>query len=256
MNRVLIAVGEREIGEQFQNSMSQEGLQTALVWNPIQMVEFCKQHTPDFILVDLGFSESGLWSALQAVRGIGSLANIPLYGLFMAPDQHVLEQAKAAGFANAFSMQSGAGEAIQAIKTQLPPDGMQAEAATATETVTSRDPSLNRLREIASDVIRVTNGLQGNVSEYGDDGPELFGYIVSSGKDIREKLNTLPDYSLHDKELRHDFRNMIGSVTGFAELILMEPGLSAESSEGLSNLRLWSKEFVDILDVQKEEATV
>ncbi len=56
------------------------------------------------------------------------------------------------------------------------------------------------------------------------------------------------------RKLRHDFRNMIGSVTGFAELILMESGLSLESTEGLTRLRRNSKEFVDILDLQKAEA--
>ena len=67
--------------------------------------------------------------------------------------------------------------------------------------------------------------------------------------------NSVADFSLHDKELRHDFRNMIGSVTGFAELILMESGLSYESTQGLTRLRENSREFVDILDMQKAEAT-
>ena len=76
MNRVLIVAGGRQTGERYQQALGQEGFQTAVVWNPIQMVEFCRQHTPDFMVVDLDLAELGLWSALQAVRGIGTLANI------------------------------------------------------------------------------------------------------------------------------------------------------------------------------------
>ena len=48
---------------------------------------------------------------------------------------------------------------------------------------------------------------------------------------------------------------MIGSVTGFAELILMEPGVSPAPAQGMTQLREWSKEFVNILDEQTAEAT-
>jgi hypothetical protein len=48
---------------------------------------------------------------------------------------------------------------------------------------------------------------------------------------------------------------MIGSVTGFAELIMMEPGISPDSTRGLGRLRERSREFVNVLDEQKAEAT-
>jgi hypothetical protein len=111
------------------------------------------------------------------------------------------------------------------------------------------------LREVTRDIVNTTVQLKPRVGEYGDDGPELFGYIETSSIAIRKKLNAVEDFSLHDKELRHDFRNMIGSVTGFAELIMMEPDISTESTHGLSRLRERSREFVDLLDAQKAEAT-
>ena len=104
--------------------------------------------------------------------------------------------------------------------------------------------------------MQVSASLKARIGEYGDDGPELFSYIVNSGHEIRKKLNGISDFSLHDKELRHDFRNMIGSVTGFSELILMEGGLSPESTAGLTRLRENSSEFVHILDQQRAGATV
>ena len=252
MNRVLIVAGERTTGERFQEAMGQTGYQTAVVWNPMQMVEFCRQHSPYIMVVDLDLSEFGLWSALQAVKGIGTLANIPFFGLSSTGDSQLLEKAKAAGFAAVFPTHEGTRSVLQALEGGIEEaNGLEEEPPQET---TSRDPSLNQLRELTRGVINLTVQLKENMSEFGADGPELFGYIESAGIAIRKKLSTVEDFSLHDKELRHDFRNMIGSVTGFAELILMEPGVSPKPSQGLVQLREWSKEFVNILDEQKAEA--
>ncbi len=252
MNRVLIVAGERTTGERFQEALGETGYQTAIVWNPMQMVEFCRQHSPDFMVVDLDLSESGLWSAVQAVKGMGTLANIPFFGLSSTGNVQLLEKAKAAGFNSVFPTHEGTRSVLDALQGRIEEEtGVPEEPA---PDVASRDPSLNRLREITREVISSTMRLKGHMEEYGADGPELFGYIESSGIAIRKKLNTVEDFSLHDKELRHDFRNMIGSVTGFSELILMEPGVSPQATQGLTQLREWSREFVEILDNQKAEA--
>ena len=253
MNKVLIVAGERQTGEKFQEAFGREGFQTAVVWNAIQMVEFCRQHEPDFMVLDLELAEQGLWSAIQAVRGIGMLANVPFFGLVPAADQSLFENAKAAGFLSVFPTHGSTSQVVEAVRREVArPQSPVEEEVTD---VVSRDPSLNRLRELARDIVHTSAALTHRVGEYGEDGPELFGYIQNSGREIRKKLNGVADFSLHDKELRHDFRNMIGSVTGFAELILMEIGISQESTLGLTRLRQNSKEFVDILDMQKAEAT-
>ena len=253
MNRVLIVAGERHNGERFQQALGQSGFQTAVVWNPMQMVEFCRQHSPDFIIIDLDLAEFGLWSAIQAVKGIGTLANIPLFGLSSTGNPQLLEKARAAGICSVFPTHEGTRPVVEALEGRLEIESEEPEEGLPDDLV-GRDPSLNRLREINRDIVNTTNQLKSLVSEYGDDGPELFGYIENAGHTIRKKLNTVEDFSLHDKELRHDFRNMIGSVTGFAELILMEPGISPTSTQGLSSLRERSREFVNILDEQKESA--
>ena len=253
MNRVLIVAGERQTGERFQQALGESGFQTAVVWNPMQMVEFCRQHLPDFMVVDLDPAEHGLWSAVQAVRGIGTLANIPFIGISSIGNPQVLEKAKAAGFGSIFPTHQSAQTVVDELQGLMERNPPEPEFDDSADIVT-RDPSLNKLREITRDIVTTTFRLKELVPEYGEDGPELFGYIESAGAAIRKKLNDVEDFSLHDKELRHDFRNMIGSVTGFAELILMEEGISPESTQGLSRLRERSREFVEILDEQKASA--
>lgn len=253
MNRILIVAGERQTGERYQQALGQEGFQTAVVWNPIQMVEFCRQHTPDLLIADLDLAELGLWSAIEAVRGIGILANVPFFGLASTANQHLFEKAKAAGFLAVFPTLDSSRQVLEALRRDVARHQVAVKVDAAD--IVSRDPSLNRLREIARNIIQTALSLRPRIGEYGEDGPELFSYIENSGNEIRKKLNGVADFSLHDKELRHDFRNMIGSVTGFAELILMETGLSYESIEGLTSLRRDSKEIVDILDMQRAGAT-
>jgi CheY-like chemotaxis protein len=214
------------------------------------MVEFCRQHTPDFMIVDLDLSELGLWSSLQAVRGIGTLPNAPLFGLASAANPQLFEKARAAGFLSVFPTHDSSRAVVNALRREIERVNAPAEVAD----VIGRDPCLNRLRELSREILQTAASLRPRLAEFGEDGPELFGYIENSGVAIRKKLNGIADFSLHDKEIRHDFRNMIGSVTGFAELILMESGLSLESTEGLKRLRHNSREFVEILDTQKAEA--
>ena len=254
MNRVLIVAGERTIGERFQEALGRRGHQTAVVCNPMQMVEFCRQHIPDTIVIDLDLAEHGLWTSVQVVKGMGALENVPLFGLSSTDFPKLLEKAGAAGFSAVYPTHMGTQSVLAALEGCMEKEnGLEEEPEVE---VFSRDPSLNRLRELARDVINTTVRLKVHMAEYGADGPELFGYIESAGIAICDKLRTVEDFSLHDKDLRHDFRNMIGSVTGFAELILMEPGISPAPAQGLTELREWSKEFVNILNEQKADTPV
>ncbi len=198
MNKVLIVAGERQTGERYQQALGQEGFQTAVVWNPIQMVEFCRQHTPDFMVVDLDLAELGLWSAVQAVRGIGTLANVPFFGLASAANPQLFDKARTAGFLSVFPTHESSRPVIDALRREIERVNAPAEAEVAD--VIGRDPSLNRLRELARDIVQTAASLRPRVVEYGEDGPELFGYIENSGIAIRKKLNGILDFSLHDKE--------------------------------------------------------
>ena len=254
MNRVLIVAGERTIGERFQEELGRRGHQTAVVCNPMQMVEFCRQHIPDTIVIDLDLAEHGLWTSVQVVKGMGALANVPLFGLSSTDLPKSQEKAGAAGFSAVYPTHVGTQSVLAALEECMEKEnGLEEEPQVE---VISRDPSLNRLRELTRDVIATTVRLKVHMAEYGADGPELFGYIESAGIAICDKLSMVEDFSLHDKVLRHDFRNMVGSVTGFAELILMEPGISPAPAQGLTELREWSKEFVNILNEQKADTPV
>jgi len=254
MNRVLIVAAEPPMGEALRKSLGQEGYQTAIVWTPLQMVEFCRQHSPDILVIDLRMADQGLWTAVQAVRGLGTLANVAMIGLVEDAHSDLVSQAKNAHFHSVFRLSGDICAVVEALRSLVAADG--AAALVTSDDVTGRDPALNQLRAIAREIVLTSERLRDRVEEYGEDGDEHFAYIDHAGAAIRRKLNGLADFSLHDRDLRHDFRNMIASVTGFAELIMMEEGLSDESIFGLSSLREMPRTFIEILDRQKAGVSV
>ena len=277
MKKVLIVAGELKTGEYFQQVLSKSGFQTALVWNSVQVVDFCSQNDPDVTVVDLDLAGNLMWNALQAVKGMGSLANMPVVGISTALDPTELADAKQAGLVAAYPKQDGP-EVLAEILKDLTKPGEEVNhinpsfeslpsieshaniAMSERETLSQPAPaasasnSLSQLKGIIGEILTTTASLKNRVQEFGEDGPELFGYIQGSGGDIDTKVGEIGETSLYDHELRHDFRNMIGSVTGFSELILMESGLSPESQKGLTRLRECSRDFVELLDQQKELA--
>jgi len=248
MKKILIVAGDSSAGIQFQETLSLAGFYTAVVESARAMIEFCGQHNPDLCLIDLDISGVELWPSIKGLKSLRNLANLPLLGVSNVGSKETFQMAKNHGFGGLIPKNSTPEFFVKSIHYLF--------METAQNQQTTEAPSnLNRLLELSSEVVAVADRLKENVGEFGDDGTELFGYIENSGAQISEKLASVSETDLADKELRHDFRNMIGSVTGFSELILMEPQLSPVSHQGLTRLRECSKEFVELLDRQKSIAT-
>lgn len=209
------------------------------------MVEFCQLYSPDLVLIDV--DNADVWASVHVVRTVRDLSNIPFVGVSNIGDQDTLKRAKDYGFRGLMPAQAAPSVIINSIKKIM-------TEAQANQQPAAAPTGLMRLKELSQEVESVAHALSANVNEFGSEGQELFDYITSSSNEIDKKLSTLTDDDLADKELRHDFRNMIGSVTGFSELILMEPTLSPNSKSGFTRLRECSKEFVELLDKQKAVA--
>ncbi len=59
---------------------------------------------------------------------------------------------------------------------------------------------------------------------------------------------------LRDREVRHDFRNILASVRGFTDLILMEEDVPENLATGLKEICDCSNKFVEWLDAEKRAA--
>ncbi len=257
MNRVLIAAADVPTAESVQASLSSAGFQTAVVWNASQLLDFCKQHAPDVLAIDLELPGGSVWAAIQALRTIPNLKTMPIVGIGEPTSQMILEHARSAGimklFAKSKVSQALPGE-LQALVAAQPIHLQEVPRPATDPSSVPGDTPMVQLKNVTAEVIQLAERLKPQIPRFGPDGPELFGYIDNSSVAIREKLAATPDEGLYDKEIRHDFRNMIGSVTGFAELIMMEPDLPAETQSDFARIRECSRVFVELLDRQKAAA--
>ena len=110
------------------------------------------------------------------------------------------------------------------------------------------------LRQSISQILSLAASLHSWVAEFGPDGGENLALIENSGREIRNRLEAAlaghaPIASMEwlDKDLRHDLRNAISAVSGFAELILMDLPESSEARTRLIQLRQWAKTFVELI---------
>jgi CheY-like chemotaxis protein len=249
-------------------ALSNAGFRTATVWDATQLVAFCRQHHPDLVVIDLALPGGSVWTAAQTLRRDPATADIPFIGLCNHLTETEMQQAQSVGFARIERKGTSSTDLIAAIRSIIPAPGSSAEPSAqpvvnlVPKPSTSNDNSpAGKLRNLINEILDLTVELKPRVPDFGPEGPELFGYIEGSGADIDRKLASLAsqgeaaiDEALYDKDVRHDFRNMIGSVTGFAELILMEPRVPDDVRPRLTRIRECSRVFVDLLDRQKEAA--
>lgn len=264
MNRVLIAAADPVTAEGVQSALATNGFQTAVVTDCGQLIEFCRQHTPDLTVLDMALSGGSVWSAVQAIRCESRLAAMPIVGVAPSVTDQERQQGMRLGIVAIEAKPVSAPNLVMAVRhaiqsatpatniTQMPtPPAAQASA---------NDP-VNVLLRQSREIRTLTAELKPQVAAFGDEAPELFAYIENSGQQIEEELSRIaaegPERSaiaLQDKDVRHDFRNMIGSVTGFSELLLMEPTVEGQSRARFIRIREICRAFCDLLDEQKAAA--
>ncbi len=264
MNRILIASGDPATAEGVQNSLSSAGYLTAVVTDCQQLMAFCGQHTPDLTVVDLNLPGGSIWTVAQAMRSEGRFAAMPLIGLAGQLSEAEQQQALSCGFSALEARPINAASLVETVRGSLDSAAknitpMPAPPASA-PSAGSSDPVGQLLQQI-QEIRQLTADLKPNVAAYGEEAPELFGYIENSGNQIDGELSKLAQHgversavALQDKDLRHDFRNMIGSVTGFSELLLMESSVEGEARAKFTRIREICRSFCDVLDQQKAAA--
>lgn len=247
MEKILIVMEDSKGRTDLQKLFSLTGYYTALVDTADEMLLFCRQHTPDMIFLDVDNSGKDIWPFVHAVRALRDLANLAILGVASVGSGETLKQAREFGFCGLMPRNTDPETMLNAIESIMIETKQNQYSATPT--------GLARLIELSEEVTTVASCLKDNIAEFGTEGAELYVYIENSSHEISQKLSRISEPDLADKELRHDFRNLIGSVTGFSELLLMEPSLSPTSQKRFTRLRQCSKEFVDILDQQKALAS-
>lgn len=124
-----------------------------------------------------------------------------------------------------------------------------------------RGNALPLLLRLSERTLELARGLAGSANEFGADGPEMFHFVEKSSEQMHRRLVKIAsgaprqqESQLHDREVRHEFRNILASVRGFTDLILMEEGIPEDLVSGLKEICGCSNQFVRWLDAEKAAA--
>jgi CheY-like chemotaxis protein len=275
MKRILIANSHADEATRLQQALELQGHRTARLEDGGQFLGFCQQHQPDLVIVDVDLPVVNGWAAVHGLRAEESTKGIPAIALSGHASAMEEQQAQSIGFQHLLAKPINMDLMLAAVeKTLLAGAASGVGMATAAEIQVQQAPvstshidggeddtSFERVHSVAQSISELVNQLRPQAAVLGSDGPEMFGYIEKGEQQISTELKRIAaqgpvaaQNALYDKDLRHDFRNMIGSVTGFAELILMESGLDQQASAVLAQIRQFSAEFVRLLDAQKAAA--
>jgi signal transduction histidine kinase len=103
--------------------------------------------------------------------------------------------------------------------------------------------------------------LEGHMPQLGDQGPTAVEYMKDAANNLCLRLEPrkvtpgfeIPD-SVRTRTIRHDFRNLIAAIVGFAELLLLEDNIQLEIQEKLLELKADSRDFCYLLDSVRDSA--
>jgi len=280
MKRILIADSNPDDASRLQQALELRGHRTARLEDGGQFLGFCQQHQPDLVIVDVDLPVVNGWAAVHGLRADDSTRAIPAIALSGHASAVEAQQAQSIGFQHLMAKPLDMDAMLRSVedamaggvplgiglgdgRVQAPSPNMAGSTpgASVSSIGADDDCSFERVRGVARCIAELIDSLRPSVHSLGSEGPELFGYISEGEKQITAEMNAIEargpevyEHALYDKDLRHDFRNMIGAVTGFAELILMEPGLDQQLASALTQIRQYSTEFVRLLDAQKAAA--
>ena len=105
------------------------------------------------------------------------------------------------------------------------------------------------------------NWLELRLPELGEQGPIAIESMHDAATTLRQRLDpqtVIPGGSMPrsvcDRQIRHDFRNLLAAVTGFSEILLLEDNLPQDIKQVLVSLKHDSRQFCNMLDSINESA--
>ncbi|MCF6311418.1 MAG: hypothetical protein L3J39_03110 [Verrucomicrobiales bacterium] len=277
MYRILIADADPSRACHLEVDLGDLGIKAVSVMSGEMAVAFCREYDLDLVLLDLSMPDA--WDAVRLLRQNEATATMPIVGISTSNEEEASDGA-VGGSGELCGLLDGKLQRLdlaQALRKCLP--GEQSLLVDTGGTgVKQRDESESYLNGASADhteednlkallalserILVLAEGLKSSADQFGEDGPEMFDFVEKSSQQMHRRLNEIVDAQesggvhLADREVRHDFRNILASVRGFTDLILMEEGVPENSIEGLREICSCSSQFVECLDAEKHSLVV
>lgn len=253
MYRVLIADSDSVRACHLEADLLDLGVKAVSVANGATAVAFCREYDLDLVLLDLAMSDAR--DAVRLLREHEPTASIPIIGLGSGGNEVEWE-----GLCGIVDGRLQRAELVRSLRKCMGGgEAMGKEAAESAEAWGAlHENPLEVLLSLSARIVELAGELKGSADRFGEDGPEMFDFVDKSANQMDQHLHeiasldpTEQESRLRDREVRHDFRNILASVRGFTDLILMEECVPENLAGGLKEICDCSNQFVEWLDAEK-----
>ncbi len=257
MNRILIFETDPREAIHLSQYLQAGGFAVATVTTARQAISFAREYEFDIFVVNLRTPGETGFTTIAEIKCRPQTAHVQVIGLVPAPTMRL--SAEEAG-CDAVLIGTADGGQVMRTATELLERShnsityMKPMDATANSTEQSFD-------SLSQALCTGIAWLEPRLPELGEQGPIAIESMRDASGTLRQRLDPqviipggiLPS-SVCDRQIRHDFRNLLAAVTGFAEILLLEDNLPQDIQEQLRSLKHDSRVFCNMLDSIKESA--
>ncbi len=255
MTRILIYETDCREAVHLSQFLQASGFAVATVTTARQAVSFAREYDFEFFLVNLDDPGETGYTTVAEIKCRPRSANVGVIGF--VPQVNARGAAEEAG-CDAVLVRPFNHEQVLRKVTELLERSRNSITCIHPMETTATNPSFGSLADSLCEGVR---WLETRMPDLGEQGPVAIESMRDASTSLRERLaadqvtpgQDLPD-SVRDRQVRHDFRNLLAAVNGFAEILLLEDDLKEDIQERLRTVKKESREFCNMLDNIRDSA--
>lgn len=257
MNRILIYETDSREAVHLSQFLQSSGYAVATVTTARQATSFAREYEFELFLVNLTDPGETSYTTVAEIKCRPETKEVGVLGL--VPQANMRAAAEEAGCDSVLVRPFNNEQVLRKVGELLE---QPSNSITYMEPMDTPQTSTQAsFSELADSLCHGVDWLNGRMSELGEQGPIAIESMRDASASLKLRLEPekvtpghhLPD-SVRDRQVRHDFRNLLAAVNGFAEILLLEDYLPQDIEAKLRTIKKESRDFCNMLDSIRESA--
>lgn len=256
MNRILIFETDPQEAIHLSQFLQNSGYAVATVTTARQAVSFAREYEFELFLVNLSSPRETGFTTVAEIKCRPQTAHVPVVA--MVPQMPMKESALSAGCDAVLVKPFDSNQVLKTITELLE---RADKSITYMQPMEAPDAQEETFESISKTICKDVAWLEERMPELGEQGPIAIESMRDAASDLLRRLEpekitpgqSIPD-SVRNRQVRHDFRNLLAAVNGFAEILLLEDSIAEDLQEKLRVLKKESRQFCNLLDAITDTA--